>query len=185
MKIATSRTWLFFGKSDRFLPLNRYSEAYAELWKAKSLDNLDRKIIAALSENARMSLKELARIVGLASPTVTERVKRLEERGYITGYVAVLDQRKLGYPLQALVRINPLPGTLHEVERMIKDMPQFVECDRVTGEDCFVGRLYIRTIEELDSILDSFHEKARTNTSIVKGQPVTRRLPPLNVETVS
>jgi hypothetical protein len=49
----------------------------------------------------------------------------------------------------------------------------------VTGEDCFVGRLYMRTIEELDSILDRFHENARTNTAIVKGQPVKRRLPPL------
>jgi len=143
------------------------------------LDRLDRKIVTLLSEHARISLKELAGIVGLASPTVAERVKRLEERGFIRGYTAVLDTRKLGFPLQALVRINPLPGTLHEVQRMIQDTPEFVECDRVTGEDCFVGRLYIRTIEELDAILDRFHDKARTNTAIVKGQPVARRLPPL------
>ena len=126
-----------------------------------------------------LSLKELAGAVGLAPPTIAERVKRLEERSYVLGYTAVLDHRRLGYPLQALVRINPVPGSLHEVERMIQDTPEFVECDRVTGEDCFVGRLYIRTIEELDSILDRFHEKARTNTAIVKGQPVKRRLPPL------
>lgn len=142
------------------------------------MDRLDQKIITTLSERARVSLKELAGIIGLASPTVAERIKRLEERGYILGYTAVLDHRKLGYPLQALVRINPLPGTLHDVERMIQAIPEFVECDRVTGEDCFVGRLCIRSIEELDSILDAFHEKARTNTSIVKGQPVPRRLPP-------
>lgn len=143
------------------------------------MDRLDRKIVTLLSERARISLKELAGIVGLASPTVAERVKRLEERGFIRGYTAVLDARKLGFPLQALVRINPLPGTLHEVQEMIQDTPEFVECDRVTGEDCFVGRLYIRTIEELDAILDRFHDKARTNTAIVKGQPVARRLPPL------
>lgn len=52
-------------------------------------------------------------------------------------------------------------------------------CDRVTGEDYFVGRLYIRSIEDLDVLLDRFHDKARTNTAIVKGQPVKRRLPPL------
>ncbi len=143
------------------------------------MDQIDRQIIAILSERARISLKQLAGIVGLASPTVAERVKRLEDRGFILGYTAVLDQRKLGYPLQALVRINPLPGTLHEVERMVQAIPEFVECDRVTGEDCFIGRLHIRTIEELDTILDAFHDKARTNTSIVKGQPVARRLPPL------
>ena len=143
------------------------------------MDRIDRRIIEILSERARISLKELAGAVGLASPTIAERVKRLEERSYILGYTTVLDQRRLGYPLQALVRINPLPGSLHEVERMVQDIPEFVECDRVTGEDCLVGRLYIRTIEELDSILDRFHEKARTNTAIVKGQPVKRRLPPL------
>ena len=147
--------------------------------KVSILDNVDRRIIEILSERARISLKELAGAVGLAPPTIAERVKRLEERSYVLGYTAVLDHRRLGYPLQALVRINPVPGSLHEVERMIQDTPEFVECDRVTGEDCFVGRLYIRTIEELDSILDRFHEKARTNTAIVKGQPVKRRLPPL------
>ena len=83
------------------------------------------------------------------------------------------------------MRINPVPGSLHEVERMIQDIPEFVECDRVTGEDCLVGRLYIRTIEELDSILDRFHERARTNTAIVKGQPVKRRLPPLTSDSCS
>ena len=149
------------------------------------MDHIDRRIIEILSKRARISLKELAGAVGLASPTIAERVKRLEERSYILGYTAVLDQRRLGYPLQALVRINPLPGSLHEVERMVQDIPEFVECDRVTGEDCLVGRLYIRTIEELDSILDRFHEKARTNTAIVKGQPVKRRLPPLTSDSCS
>jgi Lrp/AsnC family transcriptional regulator, leucine-responsive regulatory protein len=154
----------------------------SEFRNVPRLDHVDRRIIEILSQRARISLKELAGAVGLASPTVAERMKRLEERGYILGYAAVLDQRRLGYPLQALVRINPAPGSLHEVERMIQDTPEFVECDRVTGEDCFVGRLYIRTIEELDSILDRFHESAGTNTAIVKGQPVKRRLPPLTLD---
>jgi DNA-binding Lrp family transcriptional regulator len=85
------------------------------------LDHIDRGIIEILSQRARISLKQLAGAVGLASPTVAERLKRLEERSYILGYTAVLDQRRLGYPLQALVRINPVPGSLHEVERMIQD----------------------------------------------------------------
>ena len=157
----------------------------SEFRNVSGLDHIDRRIIEILSQRARISLKQLAGAVGLASPTVAERLKRLEERSYILGYTAVLDQRRLGYPLQALVRINPLPGSLHEVERMIQDIPEFVECDRVTGEDCLVGRLYIRTIEELDLILDRFHEKARTNTAIVKGQPVKRRLPPLTSDSCS
>lgn len=143
------------------------------------MDQLDRTIVVALARNARMSLKELAATVGLASPSVAERVKRLEERRLITGYTVVASPAALGYTIQAIVRINPLPGTLKEVERLIQNTPQFVECDRVTGEDCFYARLYCRSIEDLDVVLEPFHDKARTNTAIIKGQSVERRLPPL------
>lgn len=143
------------------------------------MDRLDRKIVTALASHARISLKELAATVGLASPSVAERLKRLEERGIISGYTVVAVPALLGYPVQAIVRINPLPGALKAVESMIRDTPQIVECDRVTGEDCFYARLYCRSIDDLDLILDPFHEVARTNTAIVKGQSVERRLPPL------
>ena len=143
------------------------------------MDQLDRTIVVALARNARMSLKELAATVGLASPSVAERVKRLEERRLITGYTVVASPAALGYTIQAIVRINPLPGTLKEVERLIQNTLQFVECDRVTGEDCFYARLYCRSIEDLDVVLEPFHDKARTNTAIIKGQSVERRLPPL------
>jgi Lrp/AsnC family leucine-responsive transcriptional regulator len=143
------------------------------------MDQLDRKIVTALASHARISLKELAATVGLASPSVAERLKRLEERGVISGYTVVAVPALLGYPIQAIVRINPLPGALKVVESMIRNTPQIVECDRVTGEDCFYARLYCRSIDDLDLILDPFHEVARTNTAIVKGQSVERRLPPL------
>ncbi|MGP2450730.1 Lrp/AsnC family transcriptional regulator [Pantoea stewartii subsp. indologenes] len=142
------------------------------------MDEADLHIIALLTLNSRQPLKRLAAEVGLSSPAVAERLRRLEEKGVIYGYTVDVDPVKLGYPLQALVRINPLPGTLRRVEQLILSIPEFVECDRVTGEDCFVGRLYIRSIEDLDIILEPFHELSRTNTSIVKAQPVRRRLPP-------
>ncbi len=143
------------------------------------MDQTDRKILVALAADARISLKQLASVAGLSPPTVAERVRRLEDRGCITGYSAVISPPTLGYSIQAIVRIDPLPGALKDVERMIQDTEQFVECDRVTGEDCYYARLLCRSIEELDEILDPFHERARTNTAIVKGQPVKRRLPPL------
>jgi Lrp/AsnC family transcriptional regulator, leucine-responsive regulatory protein len=144
------------------------------------MDPIDQRIIATLTNKARVSLKQLASVVGLASPTVAERLKRLEERGCILGYTVVVAPPMLGYSLQAIVRINPLPGALKEVERMIQNTPQIVECDRVTGEDCFFARLYCKSIADLDHILDPFHDHARTSTAIVKGQPVERRLPPLD-----
>jgi Lrp/AsnC family transcriptional regulator, leucine-responsive regulatory protein len=144
------------------------------------MDHLDKKIIAALSNQGRLSLKALAREVGLASPSVAERLKRLEERGVINGYTIVSTPAALGYPLQVMVRINPLPGEMKAVERLIQETRQIVECDRVTGEDCFFARVYCRSIEDIDVILDPFHRLAHTNTAIIKGQSVARRLPPLS-----
>ncbi len=143
------------------------------------VDEIDQKIIEALADNARLSIKELAQQIGLSSPSASERLRRLEERGVIAGFTIDLDLRAVGYPLQAIVRIRPLPGKLHIVQRLIEDIPQITECDKVTGDDCFVARLQMRSIEQLDEILDRIADKAETSTAIVKAQPVKRRLPPL------
>lgn len=143
-------------------------------------DEIDRILIAALMDDARLSLKALARISGLSSPSVAERLRRLEERGVLTGYTVTVDPRAFGYLLKAIVRIRPLPGQLHAVERQIQAIPEFTECDKVTGEDCFVARLSVRSMEQLDAILDTLANQAETNTAIVKTTPVKRRLPPLD-----
>ncbi|MDR7221349.1 Lrp/AsnC family transcriptional regulator [Aminobacter aminovorans] len=143
------------------------------------LDDIDRRMVEVLVEDARVSLKELAQRVGLSSPSASERLKRLEERGVIRGFTVDVDPVALGYTLQAIVRIRPLPGKLHVVQDLIQQIPQFSECDKVTGDDCFVGRLHIRSIDELDTILDRIADKAETSSAIVKAQPVKRRLPPL------
>jgi Lrp/AsnC family leucine-responsive transcriptional regulator len=143
------------------------------------LDDLDQRIVMALAGNARMSLKELAQQAGLSPPSVAERLRRLEERGIVEAFTIDVPPEALGYALQAIVRIRPLPGMLHVVERMIQDIAEIVECDKVTGEDCFIARLYVRSMAQLDAILDGIAGKAETNTSIVKSQPVRRRLPPL------
>jgi len=142
------------------------------------LDATDRRIIEALSRNARMPLKELAQAAGLSSPSAAERVRRLEERGVITAFTVDVDAEQLGYPLQAIVRVRPLPGQLHIVERLIQDIPEFIECDKVTGDDCFIARLVVRSMGELDGILDKITERAETNTSMIKSSPVKRRMPP-------
>jgi Lrp/AsnC family leucine-responsive transcriptional regulator len=125
------------------------------------IDAIDQRIIEALARNARMPLKELAEAAGLSSPSAAERLRRLEERGVVTAFTVDVDPAALGYPLQAIVRVRPLPGQLHIVERLIQDIPEFIECDKVTGDDCFIARL------------------AETNTSMIKASPVKRRLPPL------
>jgi Lrp/AsnC family transcriptional regulator, leucine-responsive regulatory protein len=142
------------------------------------LDQIDRRILEILLADARISLKDLAQQVDLSSPSVSERLRRLQERGVIRAFTVDVDPKALGYSLQAIVRIRPLPGKLHIVQKLIEQIPEFGECDKVTGDDCFVARLHARSIEQLDQILDRIADKAETSTSVVKAQPITRRPPP-------
>jgi len=143
------------------------------------LDELDRKLLDILVKDSRTSLKELAQQVGLSSPSVSERLRRLEERGVIRAFTVEIDPEALGFPLQAIVRVRPLPGKLHIVQQLIEEIPEFGECDKVTGDDCFVARLYVRSMSELDKLLDRIADKAETSTAIIKAQPIRRRPPPL------
>jgi len=144
------------------------------------LDATDEAIVKALAADARMSLKELAHRVGLSSPSVSERLRRLEEHDVIRGYTLDVNPKALGYQFQAIVRIRPLPGQLQAVQKLIEGTPEFCECDKVTGEDCFVARLFLQSLDQLDGILDHIANKAETNTSIVKAQTIRRRLPPFS-----
>ena len=123
------------------------------------LDEIDRAILTCLTQDARVSLKVLSARVGLTSPSTAERVKRLEERGVIQGYGARVNLTALGYSLQALVRVRPLPGLLQKVDKYIQAMPECIESDKVTGEDCFVMRLVVRDIAQLDTLLDGLAER--------------------------
>ena len=142
-------------------------------------DEIDQLLIGALMEDSRKSLKALAALSGLSSPSVAERIRKLEEREVIKGYTVEVDPKAFGYQLQAIIRIRPLPGQLQEVERQIQNIPQFTECDKVTGDDCFIARLSVRSIEQLDTLLDNLNAYAETNTAIIKKSPVKRRLPPM------
>ncbi|PWU26346.1 transcriptional regulator, AsnC family [Pseudomonas delhiensis] len=142
-------------------------------------DEIDQLLIAALMEDSRLSLKALAQVSGLSAPSVGERLRKLEERGVIRGYTLEVEPKAFGYLLQAIVRVRPLPGRLHEVERQIQAIPEFTECDKITGDDCFVARLCVRDMEQLDTLLDRLNAYAETSTAIVKKTPVKRRLPPM------
>ncbi|MFC0399621.1 Lrp/AsnC family transcriptional regulator [Paraburkholderia rhizosphaerae] len=151
----------------------------AQVQSAAPLDDTDRALLSALAEDARQPVSELARSVGLSAPATADRVRRLEASGVIEQFTVHIDPRALGYTLQAIVRVKPLPGQLHLVEEVIRRIPEFVECDKVTGDDCFICRLYLRSIEQLDEILSKVTERAETSTAIIKSTPVPRRLPPL------
>ena len=143
------------------------------------MDPTDRKIVAELAGDGRVSFAELGRRVHLSSPAVAERVQRLERTGVIRGYRAEIDPRALGYELTAIVRVKPAPGQLGGVAELASDIPEVSECYRITGEDCFYLKLYLRSIDDLSSILDRFLVYGETTTSLINATPVPRRDPPL------
>ena len=151
-------------------------------YESGSIDPVDRKLLTALIENSRVSNAELARLVGLSAPSVAERIKRLEEAGVIEGYTTRISPEALGLPIAAWLRIRPIPGELHRVAKILRGLPEIVECDRITGEDCFIARAHVRSVAHLETLIDEVISYAMTNTSIIQSSPVERRLPPISAE---
>jgi Lrp/AsnC family leucine-responsive transcriptional regulator len=141
------------------------------------LDATDAAILAALVEDGRKTIAELAKIVGLSAPSVSERLRRLEEADVIRGYQAVVDPEGLGLPLAVYIRIRPMPGELRRVAGLVQSLDAIVECDRVTGEDCFIAKAHLRNVAELEALIDELIPYAITNTSVIQSSPVKRRLP--------
>jgi Lrp/AsnC family transcriptional regulator, leucine-responsive regulatory protein len=144
------------------------------------LDPVNRAILAELQREARLSMAELGRRVKLSPPAVAERVQRLEREGVIRGYHADLDPAKLGYAIAVVVRVAPATRQLDKIREIARDTPEVVECHRITGEDCFFLKLHLRSIDDLEPLLDRFTPYGRTTTSIIHSSPVDRRPLPLD-----
>jgi Lrp/AsnC family leucine-responsive transcriptional regulator len=143
------------------------------------LDRTDLRLLKELQEDARTPVAELARRVALSPPSVTMRLRRMEDAGVITGYRAVIDPRLLGYQLGVLIRIRPAPRNIAVVAELARQTEEVVECHRVTGDDCFVMTAYVRDVEHLEALIDTFTPHGQTTTSIMQSSPVPRRaLPP-------
>lgn len=140
------------------------------------LDAVDAAILRELCADARIARAELARRVGLSAPSVSERVRRLEDVGVIAGYGARIDPSRLGYNLTVLIRARPSPGEMNNMIQAIRDTPQIVACDRVSGEDCFVARAHVRDVREMEAVIDRMTPFGATNSSIVQSSPVKERL---------
>jgi Lrp/AsnC family leucine-responsive transcriptional regulator len=143
------------------------------------LDDVNRRLLAELEADARLPLAELGRRVGLSAPAVSERVQRLEAEGVIAGYRAEVDPAALGYPLAAIIRVRPAATQLRRIAEIARETPEVVECFRITGEDCFLMKVHLRSIDELEKILDRFVSFGQTTTSLIQSTPVPRRPLPL------
>lgn len=142
-------------------------------------DDKNVDLLSLLQSDPRMSVSELSRRVGLSAPAVKERVTRLEEAGIIAGYRLDLNPKALGFPVTAFVRIRPMPGQLPKIIALAQSMPEVSECHRITGEDCFILKVHLDALENLDLVLDRFLAFGQTTTSIIQSSPVPPRGPPL------
>jgi Lrp/AsnC family leucine-responsive transcriptional regulator len=155
------------------MPANRRQNGRAA--EGALLDATNVRLLAELQADARLSLAELGRRVGLSSPSVAERLGRLERDGVIRGYHADVDPRALGYALSAVIRVRPARRQIADVARQAQDTPEVVECSRITGDDCFVLRAHVRDVDHLEEVIDRFTLYGQTTTSIVQSSPVPGR----------
>ena len=133
------------------------------------------RLLAELQADARLSLAELGRRVGLSSPAVAERLQRLEQEGVILGYHARIDPRKVGMTLSAVIRVRPAPRQVREVGELARQTPEVVDCRRITGDDCYIMTAHVRSVEHLEEVIDRFARHGQTTTSIVQSAPVDSR----------
>jgi Lrp/AsnC family leucine-responsive transcriptional regulator len=142
-------------------------------------DVTNRRILSELQDDARLTIAELGRRVGLSPPAVAERLQRLEDDGVIRSYHADLDPRALGLALSVVIRVRPAPGQLGNVAELARNTPEVVECHRVTGDDCYFMKAHVRDVTHLEEVIDHFVVLGQTTTSIVQSSPVPRRGIPL------
>ncbi|MGH3247331.1 MAG: Lrp/AsnC family transcriptional regulator [Trebonia sp.] len=147
--------------------------------RADLLDDVNRRLLAHLQRDPRLTMSALARLVGMSSPAVTERVQRLERAGVIRGYRLDVDPAALGLPVAAWVRVRPEPRQLAKIADLAAGLPNVSECHRITGEDCFLIKLHAATIESLTQTLDKILLYGQTVTSIVHSSPVPPRALPV------
>lgn len=101
----------------------------------------------------------------------------MEESGVIEGYTIKINPQGLGLPLTVWLRIRPLPGQLKKVTELLFSLDEIVECDRITGDDCFIARAYVKSVIEMEQLIDRIIPYATTNTAIAQSSPVANRLP--------
>lgn len=140
------------------------------------MDDIDRKILAELQEDARTSYAELGRRVGLTTPAVIERVHKLEDAGIITGYRAEIDTSRVGLPITAFVRMSITGVDYSHIIEVAEESSEVLECHRGTGGDSFIMKIAVASVEHLQEVIDRLTPYGITTTTIVLSSPVRTRV---------
>ncbi len=136
------------------------------------MDTTDIKILEILQHNGRISMKELGKLVALSPPAVSERVKRLEDHGVIKGYIAVVDPKKLGKKVFAIINVSMKVSNHKAFLKLAGEENAIVECHHLTGEDCMNIKVLVSDTNELEHLLDRIQQVGNTKTTIILSSPL-------------
>jgi Lrp/AsnC family leucine-responsive transcriptional regulator len=140
-----------------------------------NLDPTDIAMLETLQDDGRITVSELGRKVGLSQPATSERLKRLEERGIIKGYRAVVDPVAVGLDMMAIIRLRTTHEHIKTCLKLFAEMPQIIEVLRLTGEDCFHLKVIVPSPADLESIVDTVARYGAVTTAIVlRAEPQKR-----------
>ncbi|CAN0143672.1 unnamed protein product [Discosporangium mesarthrocarpum] len=137
-----------------------------------TLDETGWRLLGALQDDPRRSLRALGRAVGLSTPAVAERMRRMEESGVIAGFRVVLDATRLGRPLQAFLRLDAEAGAHQRVSDLCRSLPAVRECHHLSGDDGYLIRLAVADVGELEDVIARFRLVGRAATSLILSSPV-------------
>jgi Lrp/AsnC family leucine-responsive transcriptional regulator len=140
------------------------------------LDSLGWKLLTELQDDARISFAELGRRVGLSTPAVAQRVRRMEDKGIIRAYRADISPLRVGLPITAFIRMSVVGDVLGKLTARVRSMPEIAECHRGTGQDSFIMKVNVVSVEHLKDVIDHLTPYGTTSTSLVLGTIVDRSL---------
>ncbi|WP_190126127.1 Lrp/AsnC family transcriptional regulator [Streptomyces inusitatus] len=140
-----------------------------------SPDATDWRILRALQSDGRAGFAQLARAVSMSASAVTERVRRLEEAGVIAGYTAVVAPERVGLPVLAFVRLRYPNGNYKPFHDLLETTPEILEAHHVTGDDCFVMKVAVRSMRHLEEVTGRIGALGSVTTSVVYSSPLPRR----------
>jgi len=146
--------------------------------KFSRVEDLDREIVRLLAADGRMSYTDLGRATGLSTSAVHQRVRRLEERGVIRGYAAVVDPAAVGLPMTAFVAITPLdPSQPDDAPQKLADLPQIEACHSVAGQESYILKVRVPSPVDLEALLAEIRAVANvsTHTTVVLSTPYESR----------
>jgi Lrp/AsnC family transcriptional regulator, leucine-responsive regulatory protein len=140
------------------------------------LDRTDRRILGILEKNARATLAEIGREVGLSGPGAGERLRRLEEQGIVSGYRVTIDYEKAGLPIQGFLRLTTTADKYPRVLARLAETGGVLEAHHVTGEESFIIRFAVASMGELEALIGYLSPFGETATSLVLSTPIERGL---------